>query len=101
MRKPKFATRIKGGFTPASFKTLGVKNRAVLEALVQAGNASLAHATWNKYGTAERHMRGAEKMTRVKFSYPFTREMTVAYIGYLILSNLSAESINCYLSGIR
>ena len=58
MNKPKFATRIKGGFTPASFKTLGVKNKAVLEALVQAG---LAKVTWNKYGTAERHMRGQRR----------------------------------------
>ena len=46
-------------------------------------------------------MKGAEKMTGVKFSYPFTKEMTATYIGYLLLCNLSAESINCYLSGLR
>ena len=47
-----------------------VKNRAVLEALVQAGNASLAKLTLAKYGTEESHIKGAEMMTGVKFSYP-------------------------------
>ena len=40
-------------------------------------------------------------MTGVKFSYPVTKEMTATHIGYLLLRNLSAESINCYLSGLR
>ena len=35
------------------------------------------------------------------FSYPFTKGMFMAYIGYLMQRGLAAESINTYLSGIK
>ena len=55
--RPKFSPTVKGEFTPASFKTLGVKIKAVLETLVRSGKASWAKATWPTYGTAERGRR--------------------------------------------
>ena len=72
--RPKFSITVNGGFTPVSFKSLGMKNKTVLETLVCSHNASLAKASWSKYGTAEQHKKGAEKLTGVSFSYRFTKE---------------------------
>ena len=73
----------------------------VLELLSQRANESLAKATWSKYSTAVNHLEEAEKVTGVHFSYPFTKGMVLAYIGYLLQRVLAAESINNYHLGIR
>ena len=70
--RPKHSTRAKGGFIAASFQTLGIKNKEIVDCLVCWGNGSLTQSTWAKYGTATRHMEGAEKATGVKFAFPFT-----------------------------
>ena len=79
---------------------MGIQNKRILQILAEAENGSLAQSTWQKYNSAQRHIKGAEKTSGVRFSFPFTYKMTMAYVGYLLSRGLRSESISVYLSGI-
>ena len=73
-----------------------------MNALVSAGNHSLAKNTWESYRTAERHIQRCEADTRVKIRFPMDDRMILAYVGWLMsVRKVSAASIKKYLSALR
>ena len=59
-----------GGFTQESFGGFGFP-LAIVKALGEAANHSVAGTTWASYATAERHIARAEKFSGVKITFPF------------------------------
>lgn len=96
----------KGGFSQESFKGFGF-TPAIVEALREAANHSVAGPTWASYATAERHIARAEKHTGVKITFPFSLKSTLAYVGFLLCSKeeggrgLQGKSVEKYLSALR
>ena len=95
-----------GGFTQGSFESFGF-TPAIVRALGEAANHSVASSTWSSYATAERHIARAEKFTGIKITFPFTLKSLLAYVGFLLCAKeeggrgLQGKSVEKYLSALR
>ena len=84
------------GFTPA-----------IVMALQEASNHSVAATTWASYATAERHIARAEKHSGVQITFPFSLKSVLAYVGFLLCPKeeggrgLQGKSVEKYLSALR
>ena len=97
----KYSTSVRGGYTSSSFANYKLPP-TIVNALVSAGNNSLALNTWETYKTAERHLLRCEVDTGVKMRFPMTDRMVLAFVGWLIsVRKVGAASIKKYLSGLR
>lgn len=96
----------RGGFNQESFESFGF-TPAIVKALGEAANHSVAGQTWASYQTAERHIARAEKHTGVKITFPFSLRALLAYVGFLLCSKeeggrgLQGKSVEKYLSALR
>ena len=66
-------------------------------------NYSIALNTCRSYNTATNHIEKAGKWSGVNMDFPFTEDMTLAYIAYLRgkPKPCKSETIEKYLSGLR
>ena len=89
-----------GGFGRGSFKSLPIKVSSVLQ---KEANYSVAMNTWKNYNTATNHIDKAMKWSSVEMKFPFTGDMTLAYIAYLRgkPKPCKSETIEKYMSGLR
>ena len=95
-----------GGFTQDSFASFGF-TPAIVKALGEAANHSVAGQTWASYATAERHIARAERHSGVRITFPFSLKSLLAYVGFLLCSKeeggrgLQGKSVEKYLSALR
>ena len=95
-----------GGFSHESFAGFGF-TPAIVKALSDAANHSVAGPTWASYATAERHIARAEKHTGVRITFPFSLKALLAYVGFLLCPKeeggrgLQGKSVEKYLSALR
>ena len=89
-----------GNFGRGSFRSLPMKVSRVLE---KEANYSVAMNTWKSYNTASNHIDKAMKWSNVEMRFPFTEDMTLAYIAYLRgkPKPCKSETIEKYMSGLR
>ena len=85
-----------GGFSHESFAGFGF-TPAIVKALSDAANHSVAGPTWASYATAERHIARAEKHTGVRITFPFSLKALLAYVGFLLCGQL-LPSTRCLTS---
>ena len=90
-----------GGYSTKSFENYKLPT-SIVSTLIVAANHSLAKTNWASYKTAERHVLRLEKEMGIRLRFPFGTRETLVYIGWLKNSrNVTAGTINKYLSGIR
>ena len=70
--------------------------------LAGAANMALATNTWSNYTTVENHINTCSLKLNADLSFPWDREKTLKFIGYLKTDrNCAAKTIDCYLSAVR
>jgi len=76
--------------------------RALLESAIKAANNSLTSHTWVCYESVKKHIKSCQAFTKRRFSFPFTEQMVVVFVSYLLsLGSLKAKTIESYLSALR
>ena len=69
--------------------------------LANAANHSLSNSTWSMYKTVKNHLEKCQKDLNVRFSFPMSNNQVLCFIAWLLKRNLSAKTINSYVSGLR
>ena len=92
----------KGKYSKKSFPELEGLPRALLDSAIEAANNSLTAHTWVCYEVIKKHVRSCQVYTRKRFSFPFTDQMVIVLVSYLLsLGTLKAKTIESYLSDLR
>ena len=69
--------------------------------LANAANHSLSRSTWSMYKTVKTHLERCQIDLNVRFSFPMSNNQVLCFIAWLLKRNLSATTINSYISGLR
>ena len=74
----------------------------MLDSAIKAANNSLTAHTWVCYEAIKKHIRSCQVYTRKRFSFPFSDQMVIVLVSYLLsLGTLKAKTIESYLSALR
>ena len=89
-----------GLFSCASFSHC-TDNQSLASSLCTLANHSVTKHTWSSYATAERTLNKCFKDLNKPVSFPLSQADLITFIAWLNERNLSASTMNSYLSGIR
>ena len=89
-----------GLFTPASFDA-HTSDPTLAASLCNLANHSISKSTWSSYRTAANMLQSCCLETATVLTYPVGQNVILLFIGWLHKRNLSATTINSYLSGLR
>ena len=84
-----------GKFSLQIFVKMGVEG-SLGKVLAKSGNQGWAG--WRKHSTAEAHILRYEKEMGKSLKFPFTKEDTLNYVGFLLKRELKVDTISGYLS---
>ena len=89
-----------GPFSLSSFSHC-TADQDLASSLSVLANHSVTRNTWSSYATAEKMLSTCFGELKRTFSLPLSQADLITFIAWLHSRNLSASTINSYLSGIR
>ena len=95
--------------TTGKFSNIGLYSESSLDGipedfkllLANAANCSVSKSTWSTYRTSLRRLADCSAATNSDLSFPLSESQVTLFVGFLLKENLSAGTIESYLSGLR
>lgn len=88
----------KGMFTTSSLSNIP---NEIADILINAANFSLASSTWSTYRSSINRLNDCSGETGIDMTLPLSESQVSLFVGYLLKENLSASTVESYLSGLR